>query len=136
MLKKISNLIVHFLASGFLIHHSTIIGVLCAVWVYFGAEVEESAFSRMLTPDLYLFMASVLLFYRFLFKKTFKSGNDLDWTAMTVCFLGDMLWATAVMFCTVPVFMMMFRYPATEYAKQAGTTAIDPYRVIRKIPRQ
>lgn len=85
-----------------MLHRSTIIGILCGIWVYFGAEVEESAFKRMLTPDLYLFMASFLIFYRLLFKKIEKPDGDLDLHAMSVCFLGDFAWAVVAMFCTVP----------------------------------
>ncbi len=122
MLKKISDLFLLFLTSGILFHRSTVIGVLCALWVYSGAEVEESAFRRMLTPDLYLFMASFLIFYRLLFKRVLKSDGDFDWTAMTVYTLGDLAWAIAVMFCAVPA-LMMTNYSGQNYAEQAKKIA-------------
>ena len=76
MLKKISNLIVHFLASGFLIHHSTIIGVLCAVWVYFGAEVEEDGiFLRLASGNRNLRADRILA--------DFEEKFGLEW------FIGD-----------------------------------------------
>ena len=134
MLKKFFNFALLFLTSGVLFHRCTLIGLLCAVWVYFGAEVEESAFQRMLTPDLYLFMSSFLIFYRFLFKKVFKADNDLDWTSMFVYFLGDMAWAIAAMFCAIPFFMMLFHYSGTDYTQQART-AIDPRHLMRRLPK-
>ena len=130
MIKKFCNFFIILLTSGILFHRSTIIGILCGIWVYFGAEIEESAFRRMLTPDLYLFMGSFLIFYRFLFRKTFKSDGDLDLNAMFFYFLGDMAWAIVAMFCTVP-FFMMFNYSATDYAGQAGAKRA----LIRQIPK-
>ena len=130
MIKKFCNFFIILLTSGILFHRSTILGILCGIWVYFGAEVEESAFRRMLTPDLYLFMGSFLIFYRFLFKKTLKSDGDLDLNAMFFYFLGDMAWAIIAMFCAVP-FFMMFNYSATDYTKQAGAARA----LIRQVPK-
>lgn len=134
MLKKLFDSFFILLSSGILLHRSTIIGVLCGVWVYFGAEVEESAFKRMLTLDLYLFMASFLIFYRLLFKKTEKPNGDLDLHAMSVYFLGDFVWAVFAMFCTVPFFMLFAFSGGTDYSEQARA-AIDPRSLMKKIPR-
>lgn len=134
MLKKLFDSFFILLSSGILLHRSTIIGILCGIWVYFGAEVEESAFKRMLTPDLYLFMASFLIFYRLLFKKIEKPDGDLDLHAMSVCFLGDFAWAVVAMFCTVPFFMLFAFSDGMDYSEQARA-AVDPRSLMKKIPR-
>ena len=107
MLKKLSNFFVLLFTSGILIHRASLIGILCGIWVYSGAEIEESAFRRMFSSDLYLFMASFFVFYRLLFKKILKDDGSIDIHAMFVCFLGDMAWAVAAMFCTVPFLMLL-----------------------------
>lgn len=134
MLKKLINLFVLLLTSGVLFHRCTIIGALCAVWVYFGTGEDESAFRRMLTPDLYLFMGSFLVFYRLLFKKTLKPDGNLDLHATAVFLLGDMAWAVAAMFCTVPFFMML-NYTGTDYTEQAKA-AVNPRSLMRQVPRR
>ncbi|MBO4520227.1 MAG: hypothetical protein J5787_03385 [Alphaproteobacteria bacterium] len=133
MLKKLTNYFVLLLTSGVLFHRCTIIGVLCAVWVYCGTGEDESAFSRMLTPDLYLFMVSFLIFYRLLFKKTLKPDGNLDLHATAVFLLGDLAWTVAAMFCTVPLFMML-NYSGTDYTQQARA-AVNPRGLMRQIPR-
>lgn len=133
MLKKLFNSFFILLSSGILLHRSTIIGILCGIWVYSGAEIEESAFSRMLTPDLYLFMISFLIFYRLLFKKVEKPDGDLDLQAMSIYLLGDFAWAVAAMFCTVP-FLMMFSYGGTDYSDHARA-AVNPRSLMKKVPR-
>ena len=122
-------------SSGILLHRSTLIGILCGVWVYLGADMEESAFNRMLTPDLYLFMASFLIFYRLLFKAPTKPDGDIDFQAMLICFLGDFAWAVAAMFCTVP-FLMLFSYTegTADYSEHARAV-LDPKSLIKKLPR-
>ena len=113
MIKKLINYFMLLLTSGILFHRSTVIGILCGIWVYFGAEDEESMFGRMLTPDLFLFMGAFLIFYRFQFKKILTETGDLDLTSMFICFAGDMAWAVIAMFCTVPT---------TETGRTAGRT--------------
>ncbi|MBR1778346.1 MAG: hypothetical protein IJ752_07175 [Alphaproteobacteria bacterium] len=134
MLRKIVNSFLLLLTSGILLHRCTLIGILCGIWVYFGAEVEESAFRRMLTPDLYLFMSSFLIFYRFLFKKILKSNGELDLQAMFICFLGDLAWAVTAMFCTVP-FFMMFNYSGSANYAQNVRAAAAPHSLMRQVPK-
>ena len=132
MINKLIKYFTLLLTSGILFHRSTIIGVLCGIWVYFGAETEESAFSRMLTSDLYLFMASFLIFFRLLFRKTLKEDGDLDLKAMLFFFLGDLVCAVVAMFCAVP-FFMMFNYTGSNYTQQSHT-AVDPRGLTYQIP--
>ena len=133
MFKKISNLFVLLLTSGILFNRCTIIGVLCAFWVYVGMGPDDSAFSRMLTPDLYLFMASFLIFYRFLFKKELKPDGNIDLHTMSIYLLGDLAWAIAAMFCTIPLFVLLNR-SGTDYSQHARA-AINPRSLMRQIPR-
>ena len=115
MLSKIIKFVTLILTSGVLFHHSTIIGVLCGIWVYFGAEAEQDAFGRMLTPDLYLLIGSFLIFYRLVFRKVLKEDGDLDLKAMLLYFIGDFIWAVIAMFCSVP-FFMTFNFSSERYA--------------------
>lgn len=133
MLKKIINFTSIFLTSGVLFHRCTLIGLLCAVWVYFGASEDESLFRRMLSIDLYLFMAAILTLYRMMFKKILTKSGDLDLKTMIVYCLGDVLWASTAMYCAVPFFMLM-NYSGTEYSEKARA-AINPHRLMRQIPR-
>lgn len=134
MLKKLFDSFFILLKSGILLHRCTIIGVLCGVWVFFGAEAEESAFRRMLTLDLYLFMASFLMFYRLLFNRIDRRDGSPDWPAMGICLIGDFAWAVAAMFCTVPFFMLAGYSDGADYADKARA-AVDPRVLIRKMPR-
>ena len=104
------------LTSGVLFHHSTIIGFLCGIWVYFGAETEESSFERLLTPDLYLLIAAFLVFYRLMFRKVLREDGELDMQAMTIYFIGDFLWAVLAMFCSVP-FFMTFNFTSDRFTR-------------------
>ena len=131
MLKRMTNLFVLLLTSGVLFHRCTILGVLCGFWVYIGTQPEESPFTRMLTPDLYIFMASFLLFYRLMFKKSLTEEGDLDLKATCIYFLGDMVWAAAVLFCSVP-FMMMTNYSTTDLIQQRA--AANARAVMRYVP--
>lgn len=133
MLKKMTDFFILLLTSGILFHRCTILGVLCGFWVYVGTEPDESAFARMLTPDLYIFIAAFLIFYRLMFKKNMTEEGDLDLKATGVYFLGDMAWAVAVMFCAVP-FFMMFNYSGPELMQQRA--AANARAVMRQIPRQ
>lgn len=133
MIKKLINYFMLLLTSGILFHRSTVIGILCGIWVYFGAEDEESMFGRMLTPDLFLFMGAFLIFYRFQFKKILTETGDLDLTSMFICFAGDMAWAVIAMFCTVP-FLMMFSYSGQDYAEKTRG-ALNPHTLVRQIPK-
>ncbi len=112
-------------------HRSTVIGVLCGLWVFFGIAPDESVLKRTLTLDLYLFMASFLIFYRLLFKKIEKPNGDLDLHAMSVCFLGDFAWAVAAMFCSIPFFMFFSYSEGTDYSEQARA-AINPRGLMKK----
>ena len=115
MLNKFIHFCTLLLTSGVVFHHSTIIGFLCGIWIYFGAETEESSFGRMLTPDLYLLIASFLIFYRLMFRRILTEDGDLDLQAMTLAFIGDFLWAVLAMFCSVP-FFMTFNFSSQRYA--------------------
>lgn len=117
MLKRAFNYFVLIFTSGILFHRSTILGVLCALWVYSGAEVEQSAMERMMTPDLYLFMASFLFFYRLLFKRILKPDGDFNWKAMAIYTFADLLWAVAAMFCAVPA-LVMTNYSGQNYSEK------------------
>lgn len=133
MLKKFINFLTILLTSGILFHRCTLIGVLCGIWVYAGAGEDDSLIMRMLSPDLYLFMASFLIFYRLLFKKELTKNGDLDLQAMIIYSLGDLAWATAAMFCSVP-FFMLFNYSGEDYAQKARAT-INPRSLMRQVPR-
>ncbi|MGN0905258.1 MAG: hypothetical protein ACI4PW_08890 [Alphaproteobacteria bacterium] len=106
MLRKFVNFVLSLIFSGILLHRSTVIGALCAAWIFFGAPQEDSVFQRMLTPDLYLFMLAFLVFYRITLKRIYAPDGELDYRAMGVCLLGDMAWAVVAMMCFVPFFMM------------------------------
>ena len=131
MIRKLINSFLLLLSSGVLFHRSTLIGVLCGIWVYFGAESEESAFGRLLTSDLYLFMGAFLIFHRLLFKRTLKENGDLDLRAMSIYFLGDLAWAVIAMFCSVPFFMLFNYSGQTKYAQTQPV--VDP-RAVMQIP--
>ena len=107
MIKKFVNFCMLILRSGVLFHRSTFIGVLCGLWVFFGAQDEESVFGRMLTLDLYLLMFAFLLLYRMLLLKKYKADGQPDYAKMGICLAGDFAWAVVAMFCAVP-FLMTF----------------------------
>lgn len=107
MIKKLLNFFIILITSGILFHRSTLIGAFCGLWVYFGSQTDESAFHRMLTPDLFIFMAAFLILFRLLFKKMNKADGTPDFHGMGICFLGDFAWAVLAMFCTVQLFMML-----------------------------
>lgn len=132
MLKKMTDLFILLLTSGLLFHRCTILGAFCGFWVYVGTAPDESAFIRMLTPDLYIFMAAFLLFYRLMFKKSMTDEGDLDLKATGIYFLGDMVWAVAVMFCAVP-FLMMTNYSGAEMTQQRA--AANARALMRQIPK-
>ena len=114
MFNKAIHFCVLLLTSGVLFHHSTIIGFLCGIWVYFGAETEESAFGRMLTPDLFLLIGAFLVFYRLMFGKILKDDGDLDLHAMGMYFIGDFVWAVLAMASSVFLFMT-FNFKSERY---------------------
>lgn len=120
MIKKFVNFCLLILQSGILFHRSTFIGVVCGIWVFFGAQDEESVFGRLLTLDLYLLMFAFLLLYRILLLKKFTAQGELDLKAMGICLAGDFAWAVVAMFCAVP-FLMMFSTSDT-----LATKANDP----------
>lgn len=129
MIKKFVNFCLLILQSRILFHRSTFIGVVCGLWVFFGAKEGESVFGRLLTFDLYLLMFAFLLLYRILLLKKFKPDGELDFQAMGLCFLGDFAWAVVAMFCAVP-FLMTFS-TSDEVAGRVGDPRLRQMMFLR-----
>ena len=129
MIKRFVNFCILILQSGILFHRSTFIGVVCGLWVFFGAQDEESVFGRLLTLDLYRLIFAFLLLYRILLLKKFKPNGELDVQAMALCLAGDFAWAVVAMFCAVP-FLMTFS-TSDEVAGRVGDPRLRQMMFLR-----
>lgn len=125
--KMIKTILAPFIAlftSGVLFHRCTIFGIICAVWVVFGAETEESIFGRLLTWDLYLLMFCIFLLFRLTLKRTLIAKDEIDLKSTLIFLLGDMAWGTLAMFCAT-FFLLTF-------APSDKKSASSPYATIEQ----
>ncbi len=134
-MKKIIDLAILLFSQGILTHRCTIVGVICSVWIYLQATPDDSLLLKMLSLDLYIFMGGFFMFYRLMFKTVTNKDGTLNLQEMFVCFLGDMLWATAVMFCMIPIVTLLGQSEGTEFYEKRVRGAVDPRTLIKNVPR-
>lgn len=105
MIKTLLAPFITLITSGVLWHRSSFVGILCGIWIYFGTDKEASTFSRILTPDLYLFMLSFLILYRLILKKVEMKDGEIDLKVTGIYLLGDFARAVLTMICAAFFFL-------------------------------
>ena len=105
MIKTLLAPFITLITSGVLWHRCSFVGILCGIWIYFGTDKEASTFSRILTPDLYLFMLAFLILYRLAFKKVVMKDGEIDLKVTGIYLLGDFARAVLTMICAAFFFL-------------------------------